>query len=46
MCLTAILSSPIPALGHSILDTPLTAGQDEILYQIHITGEEARDENP
>ncbi len=45
-CLTAILSSPIPALGHSILDTPLTAGQDEILYQIHITGEEARDENP
>lgn len=46
VCLTAILSSPVPALGHSILDTPLTAGQDEILYQIHITGEEARDENP
>lgn len=45
-CLTAILSSPIPIQGHSILDTPLAVGQDEVLHQIHITGEEARHEHP
>lgn len=43
-CLTAILSSPIPMQGRSILETPLAAGQDEVLFQIHI--EEAHHEEP
>lgn len=41
-CLTAILSDPAPAQGYSVLDRPLSAERDTVLYPIHITGEEAR----
>lgn len=40
-CLTALLSDPAPARGRSILDSPLAVDQDQALYHIHITGEEA-----
>lgn len=40
-CLTAALSDPAPARGRSILAQPLAVGQDQLLHQIHITGEEA-----
>ena len=39
-CLTAILSEPAPALGRSILESPLAAERDEVLCHIHITAEE------
>ena len=40
-CLTAVLSDPAPARGRSILEQPLAVGQDQLLHQIHITGEVA-----
>lgn len=40
-CLTALLSDPAPAAGRSILESPLAVEQDQVIFPIHITGEEA-----
>ena len=42
--LAALLSDPAPAAGRSILDAPLAVGQDELLWQVHVTGEEGAHE--
>ena len=41
-CLAALLGDPLPIRGRSILEQPLSVGQDVTVCPIHITGEEAR----